>query len=100
MNIDEIIKEASKTLSVNRQASEAIRCIDSCVLPNREVIIQVLTDIKKAISVGASNVTHTYNAQTALHHREIGTVGSAMLIDELNCELIADTIHVSVPAMK
>ncbi|MBQ8374596.1 MAG: N-acetylglucosamine-6-phosphate deacetylase [Clostridia bacterium] len=57
-------------------------------------------DIKKAITAGASNVTHTYNAQTALHHREIGTVGSAMLFDELNCELIADTIHVSVPAMQ
>ena len=57
-------------------------------------------DIEKAVSYGACNVTHTFNAQTALHHREIGTVGSAMLIDELNCELIADTIHVSVPAMK
>ena len=57
-------------------------------------------DIAKAVSNGACNVTHTYNAQTALHHREIGTVGSAMLIDELNCELIADTIHVSVPAMQ
>ena len=57
-------------------------------------------NIEKAIANGASNVTHTYNAQTALHHREIGTVGSAMLFDELNCELIADTIHVSVPAMK
>ncbi len=58
------------------------------------------TDIDKAIQAGAKNVTHTYNAQTALHHREIGTVGSAMLFDELNCELIADTIHVSVPAMR
>lgn len=57
-------------------------------------------DIEKAIASGASNVTHAYNAQTALHHREIGTVGSAMLFDELNCELIADTIHVSVPAMR
>ena len=57
-------------------------------------------DIEKAVSLGASNVTHTYNAQTGLHHREIGTVGSAMLLDELNCELIADTIHVSVPAMR
>ena len=57
-------------------------------------------DIEKAIESGASNITHTYNAQTALHHREIGTVGSAMLYDELNCELIADTIHVSVPAMR
>ncbi len=57
-------------------------------------------DIQKAVELGATNVTHTYNAQTGLHHREIGTVGSAMLIDELNSELIADTIHVSVPAMK
>ena len=57
-------------------------------------------EIKNAVANGASNVTHTYNAQTALHHREIGTVGSAMLLDELNCELIADTIHVSVPAMR
>ena len=57
-------------------------------------------DVKKAVAAGACNVTHTYNAQTGLHHREIGVVGSAMLIDELNCELIADTIHVSVPAMQ
>ncbi len=57
-------------------------------------------DIEKAVCVGATNVTHTYNAQSALHHREIGTVGSAMLLDELNCELICDTIHVSVPAMR
>lgn len=57
-------------------------------------------DIEKAVENGAANVTHTFNAQTALHHREIGTVGSAMLLDELNCELIADTIHVSVPAMR
>ncbi len=58
------------------------------------------TDIERAVKVGASNVTHTYNAQTPLHHREIGTVGTAMLLDELNCEMIADTIHVSVPAMR
>ena len=57
-------------------------------------------DIKKAVDAGAKNVTHTYNAQSPLHHREIGVVGSAMLIDALNCELNADTIHVSVPAMK
>ena len=57
-------------------------------------------DIDAAIACGAKNVTHTYNAQSALHHREIGTVGSAMLFDELACELIADTIHVSVPAIK
>ena len=57
-------------------------------------------EIERAVALGASNVTHTYNAQSALHHREIGVVGSAMLLDELNSELICDTIHVSVPAMR
>ena len=56
--------------------------------------------ISKASQWGLSNVTHTFNAQKALHHREIGTVGSAMLLDNLNCEAICDTIHLSVPAIK
>ncbi len=58
------------------------------------------TDIRNAIRWGAKNITHTYNAQSPLHHREIGVVGSALLYDELNCELISDTIHVSVPALQ
>lgn len=57
-------------------------------------------DISRAADAGARNVTHTYNAQSPLHHRDIGTVGSALLDDRFNCELIADTIHVSVPAMQ
>lgn len=57
-------------------------------------------DVERAVKAGAKNVTHTYNAQTGLHHREVGVVGSAMLFDELNCEVICDTIHVSVPAIK
>lgn len=57
-------------------------------------------DIVRAIECGASNVTHTYNAQSPLHHRDIGTVGSALSDDVLNCEIICDTIHVSVPAIQ
>lgn len=59
-----------------------------------------IDDIERAIDHGLKNVTHTYNAQTPLHHREIGVVGSALLCDELNAEIICDTIHVSVPAIK
>lgn len=57
-------------------------------------------DVVRAVGAGATHVTHTFNAQSPLHHREIGTVGSALLLDGLDCELIADTIHVSVPAIK
>ena len=57
-------------------------------------------EVKAAMEAGATNVTHTYNAQSPLHHREIGVVGSALLLEDLYCELICDTIHVSVPAMQ
>lgn len=57
-------------------------------------------DVEKAVLDGATNVTHTYNAMKPIHHREIGTVGSAYLFDSLNCEIICDGIHVSAPAIK
>lgn len=57
-------------------------------------------EVKAAMEAGATNVKHTYNAQSPLHHREIGVVGSALLLEDLYCELICDTIHVSVPAMQ
>ena len=56
--------------------------------------------VREAAALGAGNVTHTYNAQRPLHHREAGVVGAALLLDELNCELICDTVHVCVPAMR
>ncbi len=57
-------------------------------------------DIEHAIAAGLTRVTHTFNAQRPCHHREIGVAGSAMLYHDLHCELIADGIHVSSPAMK
>ena len=57
-------------------------------------------DVKKAVEVGATNLTNTYNAMKPLHHREVGTVGSGFLFDELNCECICDGIHVSGPAIQ
>lgn len=57
-------------------------------------------DVKKAVEAGATNLTHTYNAMKPLHHREVGTVGSGFLFDELNCECICDGIHVSGPAIQ
>ncbi len=58
------------------------------------------SDVEKAVKDGAKNLTHTYNAMKGLHHREAGTVGGALMFDELNCEIICDGIHVSAPAIK
>ena len=47
----------------------------------------------QAFGVGATQVTHLFNAQTGLHHRKPGVVGAALASDAY-AELIADTFHV------
>ena len=42
---------------------------------------------------GADHVTHTFNAQTPLHHREPGVPGAALTDGRLYCEMICDGIH-------
>ena len=56
-------------------------------------------DIERARKCGLSCVTHTYNAQRGIHHREIGTAGAALCDDGLYAEIIADGIHVSGAAI-
>lgn len=51
-------------------------------------------DAMRAIRSGARSISHTFNAMTALNHREPGIVGAAMDRDEVTCELIADNIHI------
>ncbi|ORI96717.1 amidohydrolase family protein, partial [Leuconostoc pseudomesenteroides] len=46
----------------------------------------------------ATHITHLYNAQRPLQHREPGVTGHAMLEDAITGELIADGFHI-VPDM-
>lgn len=57
-------------------------------------------DVERGIKAGATSVTHTFNAQSPFRHREIGVAGSALLYDELACEIIADGVHVSFEAIR
>lgn len=47
----------------------------------------------EGIDAGATHITHLFNAQTPLHHRNPGVVGAALL-EDVTTELIADTFHV------
>jgi len=49
---------------------------------------------------GADHVTHTFNAQTPLHHREPGVPGASLVDDRLYCELIADGVHLHPDAVR
>lgn len=55
--------------------------------------------IMEAKNWGITHITHLFNAMTGLHHRKPGIVGAA-LENDLNCELIADFIHVHPAVLK
>lgn len=78
-------------------------------LPGSETFIRDVTKTGVAVSIGhtsataeqvhhaadwgATRVTHTFNAQTGLHHREPGVAGAALADDRLYTEMICDGIH-------
>ena len=47
-----------------------------------------------AFEAGVRHVTHLFNAQTGLLHRDPGVVGAALLDSRVSTELIADTFHI------
>jgi len=49
---------------------------------------------KKAFGLGASMVTHAFNAMPGLHHREPGLLGAALIHPDVYCGLIADGEHI------
>jgi N-acetylglucosamine-6-phosphate deacetylase len=53
--------------------------------------------VAQAADHGARMVTHLFNAQRPLHHREPGVVGQALTDQRLTSGLIADLHHVSAP---
>jgi len=60
-------------------------------------------DYETAVRAMASHwslITHTFNAQTGLHHRQPGIVGAVLTSEDVIAELIADTVHVHPGAMK
>lgn len=58
------------------------------------------SEVRAAADVGARLVTHLYNAQRPLHHRDPGVVGTALADPRLTCGLIADLHHVAPTAIR
>ncbi|WP_442601494.1 N-acetylglucosamine-6-phosphate deacetylase [Paenibacillus sp. KN14-4R] len=51
-------------------------------------------EIEAARLHGLSHSVHMYNAMSPLHHREPGTVGAILTMNDISAEIIADGIHV------
>lgn len=47
------------------------------------------------VALGLRHATHTGNAMRGIHHREIGTLGAALLDERVRCEVIADGVHLA-----
>lgn len=55
---------------------------------------------QQAFELGASMVTHAFNAMPGLHHREPGLLGAALIHPNVQCGLIADGQHVCPTMMQ
>jgi N-acetylglucosamine-6-phosphate deacetylase len=52
-------------------------------------------ELKAAVAMGVTSVTHAFNGMRGLHHREPGAAGASLLLDGLACEVIADGVHIA-----
>ncbi len=93
-----------RLLALAPEYPENLWLVDECVRRNVTVSAAHTTaglkELQIAVEHGLRHVTHCYNAMTPLGHRDLGTVGAAMALPQLKCELIADNIHVHPAAQK
>lgn len=57
-------------------------------------------EMKKAIDIGVTRMTHTFNACAGLVHREPGVLGAALTDERVNCEVICDFAHLHPAAVE
>ena len=57
-------------------------------------------EANEAIDAGVSVATHLGNVMTGLHHRDVGTLGACLLRNEVDCEMICDGMHISLPMIQ
>jgi N-acetylglucosamine-6-phosphate deacetylase len=93
-----------RLLALAPEFEENLWLIDECLKRGVTVSAAHTTasyeQMQTAAARGVTQVTHTFNAMQGLGHREPGTVGAALTIPQISCELIADNIHVHPAVQK
>lgn len=89
------------TLAVEENGEELVKyLVENNIVASLGHTNATSDEVLKAGKLGANSMTHTYNGMKPLHHREAGSVGGALLCDDIYCELICDLVHVSDNAIK
>lgn len=99
-NMLECANGALKVVDIAPEVPKALEAVDLFV-DNKVVVSAYHTnanyrEAKKGFESGISVATHLANVMTGLHHRDVGTMGAAILNDNVWCELICDGLHVSL----
>jgi N-acetylglucosamine-6-phosphate deacetylase len=93
-----------RLIALAPEFEENLWLIDECVRRGITVSAAHTTanyeQMQRAVAHGVTHLTHSYNAMQPLGHRELGTIGAAMTLPQISCELIADNIHVHPAAQK
>ena len=90
-----------KVLTLAPERDGALQAIQQ--LTQQDVLVSVghsdarAHQVAEAADAGARMVTHLFNGQRPLHHREPGVVGQALADHRLTSGLIADLSHVAAP---
>lgn len=93
-----------RLLALSPEFEENLWLIDECV--RRGITVSAAhtaatyEQMQAAAALGVSQVTHCFNAMQGLGHRKPGTVGAALTLPQISCELIADNIHVHPAVQK
>jgi N-acetylglucosamine-6-phosphate deacetylase len=92
------------SIAIAPELPGASECVKALV--NRGVQVRIghssakYAEANAAVEAGANMNIHTYNAMSALNHREPGMVGAALANENLYTEIICDLVHVNAAAVK
>lgn len=95
LEIDKISHVSEVTFAAEMEGGVefAAQCLANGIIPSCGHSAATFAQLKAAYDKGLRHLTHFCNQMTKLHHREVGMVGGGLLLDDLNLEMICDTIH-------
>ncbi len=85
-----------KIVTIAPETTEALEIIKKYKSINFQIghTNATFVEANSGIHAGAKGFTHTFNAMTGIHHRDLGAVGSCMLNKDTYAEMICDNIHI------